>query len=62
MLVERDIFGRGAEGAPLRCPLNEPDHAVAGFKRRHAVADPGRSRRRAVAVRDHARIFHRPGA
>ena len=57
MLGERDIFGRGAEGAAVALAVEEPD-PLTDLKPRHAVADliddAG-----AVAVGDHARIFHR---
>ena len=57
MLGQRDIFGRGAEGAAVALAVEQPD-ALAELEPRHAVADliddPG-----AVAVGNHARIFHR---
>ena len=58
MLGKRDIFRRGAEGAAVALAVEQPD-PLPGLQVRDAVADliddPG-----AVAVRDHARIFHRP--
>jgi hypothetical protein len=55
MFGQRDIFGRGAEGAAVALAVEQPD-ALTDLQPRHAVADlvddPG-----AVAVRDHARIF-----
>jgi hypothetical protein len=58
MLGERNIFRRGAKGAAIALAVEQPD-ALPHFQPRHAdadlVDDAG-----AIAVRDHARIFHRP--
>src|SRR5262245_7816325 len=57
MLGQRNIFRRRAKRAAIALAVEQPD-ALTEFQPRHAVADlvdnPG-----AVAVRDHARIFHR---
>ena len=57
MFGQRDVFGRGAEGAAVALAVEQPD-PLADAKPRDAVADliddPG-----AVAVGDHAGIFHR---
>ena len=57
MFGERNIFSRGAEGAAVALAVEQPD-PLADLQARDAVADlvddPG-----AVAVRNHARIFHR---
>ena len=59
IFVERDVFGGGAEGAAVALAVVEPD-AIAFLEALRAgadlVDDAG-----AVAVGDHARVFHRIG-
>src|SRR3978361_228251 len=56
MFGERDVFGRGAEGAAIALAVEQPD-PLADLQPCNTVADlidnPG-----AVAVRNHARIFY----
>src|SRR3954464_7539384 len=57
MLGQRDIFGCGAEGAPIALAVIQP-HTLTGVEPRHSLADLI-DHTRAVAVGDHARKFHR---
>ena len=57
MLGERDIFGRGAEGAAVALAVEEPD-PLTDLEPRDAAADLVDDAG-AVAVGDHARKFHR---
>ncbi|MEH2525324.1 hypothetical protein V1288_003233 [Bradyrhizobium sp. AZCC 2176] len=60
MFSERNIFGRRAERAAVALAVEQPD-ALANLEPRNAVADLVDDSG-AVAVRNDARIFHRPVA
>ena len=60
MFGERNVFSRRAEGAAVALAVEQPD-ALAGLEPRDAVADLVDDPR-TVAVRNDARIFHRPVA